>query len=54
MMSLFTIAGFALLAWALLDLRRQVGEIGEEVGRMHKDFLAEVYLRYSEEADGEE
>jgi hypothetical protein len=36
------------------DLRRQINEVSEEVSRLHKDFLAEVYIRYGESFDGEE
>ena len=36
----------------ILDLRRQIREVGEEVSRLHKDFLAEIYTRYGEKFDG--
>ena len=36
------------------DLKRQIDEVSEEVSRLHKDFLAEVYIRYGEDFDGEE
>ncbi len=53
-MSGLTVACFAIGAMYMLNLRRQLREIGEEVSRMHKDFLADVYLRYGEDFDGEE
>jgi hypothetical protein len=36
------------------DLRRQISEVSEEVSRLHKDFMAEVYMRYGEQFHGEE
>jgi len=36
------------------DLKRQVDEISEEVSRLHKDFIAEVYMRYGENYNGKE
>tara|TARA_R100001132_G_C3221785_1_gene60126 strand:- start:121 stop:276 length:156 start_codon:yes stop_codon:yes gene_type:complete len=36
------------------DLKRQIDEVSEEVTRLHKDFMAEVYIRYGERFDGEE
>jgi hypothetical protein len=38
----------------VVELRRQIRELGEEVSRMHKDFLAEIYIKYGEDPDGEE
>ena len=53
-MSFFTVICFVAMGAYMLELRRQIREISEEVSRMHKDFLAEVYLRYGDELDGEE
>ena len=53
-MSFLTIVCFLVMGVYVLHLRRQVREISEEVSRMHKDFLGEVYLRYESELDGEE
>jgi len=36
------------------NLRRQIDEVSEEVSRLHKDFMAEVYIKYREEFHGEE
>jgi hypothetical protein len=36
------------------DLSRQVREISEEVSRLHKDFIAEAYMRYGENYNGKE
>jgi uncharacterized protein YoxC len=36
------------------SLKRQVGEVSEEVSRLHKDFMAEVYIRYGEQFNGKE
>ena len=44
----------AALGLYVMDLRRQIDEVGEEVSQMHKDFLAEAYLRYGGPADGQE
>lgn len=43
---------FSILIVYVWDLRRQINEIGEEVSRLHKDFMAEVYIRYGENFDG--
>jgi hypothetical protein len=45
---------FGILTIYVWDLRRQIDEVSEEVSRLHKDFLAEVYIRYGEGFDGEE
>ena len=36
------------------DLRRQLNEVSEEVSRLHKDFMSEVYMRYGENFNGKE
>ena len=36
------------------DLKRQIDEVGAQVSRLHKDFMAEVYMRYGENFHGEE
>ena len=42
------------LVWWQIDTRRKVREVSEEVSRLHKDFMAEVYMRYGESFNGEE
>jgi hypothetical protein len=53
-MSFLILVILAALGLYVMDLRRQIDEVGEEVSQMHKDFLAEVYLRYGGPADGQE
>ena len=43
-----------ILIFYVLNLRRQLREVSEEVSRLHKDFMAEVYMRYGEEFHGKE
>jgi hypothetical protein len=45
---------FSILIVYVWDLRRQIHEVSEEVTRLHKDFMAEVYIRYGENFDGKE
>jgi uncharacterized protein YoxC len=51
---MWTALALVILIVYVLDLRRQIQEIGEEVTRLHKDFMAEVYVRYGEKFHGEE
>tara|TARA_Y100000310_G_scaffold341949_1_gene443040 strand:+ start:11701 stop:11853 length:153 start_codon:yes stop_codon:yes gene_type:complete len=50
MWSTVAIGILAIYVWAL---RRQIEEVSENVTRLHKDFMAEVYMRYGVE-DGKE
>ena len=43
-----------ILAIYVWNLKRQIDEVSEEVSRLHKDFMAEVYMRYGEKFNGEE
>jgi len=43
-----------ILIFYVLDLRRQLREVSDEVSRLHKDFMAEVYMRYGENYNGKE
>jgi uncharacterized protein YoxC len=45
---------FVILIVYILELRRQINEVREEVTQLHKDFMAEVYIRYGENFDGKE
>tara|TARA_R100000808_G_C2137019_1_gene145210 strand:- start:517 stop:672 length:156 start_codon:yes stop_codon:yes gene_type:complete len=47
-----TVICFIIVGAYMLELRRQINEISEEVSKLHKDFLAEVYMRYGEDFDG--
>ena len=38
----------------VLDLQMRLREVSEEVSRLHKDFIAEVYMRYGENYNGKE
>ena len=49
---MLTALAFIILIVYILELRRQINEIGEEVSRLHKDFMDEVYIRYGENFDG--
>jgi len=51
---MLTVICFLILSIWMMELQRQIREISEEVKRIHKDFLAEVYLRYGDNWDGEE
>ena len=53
-MSFLILVILGALALYVMDLRRQIYEVSEEVSRLHKDFLAEVYLRYGGPPDGQE
>ena len=44
---------FIALGLYVLDLRRQIEEIGESVQRLHRDFISEVYAKYGEKFNGE-
>ena len=46
--------GFGILFFWMLELQRRIRETREEVSRLHKDFLAEVYIRYGEQFNGKE
>ena len=46
--------GFGILFFWMLELQRRIRETSEEVSRLHKDFLAEVYTRYGEQFNGKE
>lgn len=50
--SMVTVICFIIVGAYMLELRRQINEISEEVSKLHKDFLAEVYMRYGEDFDG--
>jgi len=45
---------FGIIFYWMLELQRQIRETQEEVSRLHKDFLAEVYTRYGERYNGKE
>jgi len=49
---MWTALAFGILMVYILNLRRQINEVGEEVSRLYKDFMAEVYTRYGENSDG--
>ena len=44
--------GFGILFFWMLELQRRIRETSEEVSRLHKDFIAEVYMRYGENYNG--
>jgi len=50
---MLTALALGILILYILELRRQIHEVGEEVSRLHKDFMAEVYMRYGENFHGE-
>ena len=45
---------FLVLGLGILENRRQVRELGQQVSSLQKDFLAEVAIRYGGDFDGEE
>jgi hypothetical protein len=51
---MWTALGFGIIFFWMLELQRRIREISEEVSRLHKDFLAEVYIRYGEQFNGKE
>ncbi len=51
---MWTALAFIIVVVYVLDLRRQIREVSDEVSRLHKDFMAEVYMRYGENFHGEE
>jgi hypothetical protein len=51
---MWTALGFSMMILWMLELQRRIREIGDEVSRLHKDFLAEVYIRYGEKFNGKE
>jgi len=51
---MLTALGFGILFFWMLELQRQIHEMSEEVSRLHKDFLAEVYIRYGDNFNGKE
>jgi hypothetical protein len=44
--------GFGIIFFWMLELQRRIRETSEEVSRLHKDFIAEVYTRYGENFNG--
>lgn len=50
---MWSAVAIGILAIYVWDIRRQLQEVGDEVTRLHKDFMAEVYIRYGEDFDGE-
>jgi len=51
---MWTALALVILIFYVLDLRRQLREVSDEVSRLHKDFMAEVYMRYGESFNGKE
>ena len=51
---MWMVLALVILIVYILELRRQIHEVSEEVSRLHKDFMAEVYLKYGESFHGEE
>jgi len=49
---MWTALALGILTIYVWGLRRQIEEVGEEVTRLHRDFLAEMYIRYGENFDG--
>ena len=45
---MWTALALGILTIYVWGLRRQINEIGDEVSRLHKDFMAEMYTRYGE------
>lgn len=51
---MWTALGFGILFYWMLELQRQTREVSEQVSRLHKDFISEVYTRYGEQHNGKE
>jgi hypothetical protein len=51
---MWTALALGILTIYVWGLRRQIEEVSDEVTRLHKDFMAEVYIRYGENFDGKE
>jgi hypothetical protein len=51
---MLTALGFGILIIYILALRRQLREVSNEVSQLHKDFMAEAYIRYGEEFNDKE
>jgi uncharacterized protein YoxC len=49
---MWTALALVILIVYVLDLRRQVREVSDEVSQLHKDFMAEVYIKYGGNFDG--
>ena len=51
---MLTALGFGIILIWMLELQRRHREVGEQVSRLHKDFIEEIYKRYGERFDGKE
>jgi len=49
---MWTTLGLICLGIYVLDLQLRLREVGEQVSRLHQDFLSEVSTRYGEKFDG--
>lgn len=49
---MWTALGFGILFYWMFELQRQTREVSEQVSRLHKDFMSEVYTKYGEQYNG--